>query len=92
VPFLKKEVNASDFKVHPDLENVKNAYYNAMNGVPIKLSDEDYVKMRNKFIHISWSYKNVKNIYIDVIKPYEPEDRPIGKSYINRERMKHSPK
>jgi hypothetical protein len=48
--------------------------------------------MRNKFIHISWSYKNVKNIYIDVIKPYEPEDRPIGKSYINRERMKYSPK
>lgn len=93
VPFVDESIVKESFKVPAELENLKKSYSAAMLGESLEaLSEEERVKIINKFIHISWSYKMVKNIYIDVIKPYEPEARPIGAKSINRVRIKYSPK
>ena len=92
VPFLDESKVKKFFEVPSELENLKKTYKDAMSGKPFEaISHEDHVKIINKYIHISWNYKDVKNIYIDVIKPYEPVDRPKDGKSIVRERIKYSP-
>lgn len=68
---------SKDFKVPAELENVKKEMFGSVSpqrSIP-KISNEELVLMRSKYVHVSWSYDSIQDIFIDVIMPYEPESR-----------------
>ena len=69
--------DSKDFKVPTELENVKKEMFGSVSpqrSIP-KISKEEYRIMRNKYVHVSWSYYSIKDIFIDVIMPYENDPR-----------------